>query len=290
MAYKLSTPSTFINYVQTLIAQIILLVGIGALLSSWVYVNNFQQSYQESILFSIELKADAGEAEVFSYQKKLEVSSFVKPKTVEYLSKEDGIKLLGEQLNTEELLLFGENPLPNILRFQLRASHLAQADEILAEIKQQSFVKEILYTEDIVEKASSSMYWWGILVLFLVIFFIFAQLVLVANFLKLNILKFQKKLHLLQLAGASKTQLYRPFWKQCLRTGASVSVIAIFVWWLLLSFVENNVEGLRDFNNNFVSFCILCVLILLSVGTWWYLAYTQTHKYWLDPLESNKKS
>ena len=287
MAYKLFTASTFINYVQTLVAQIILLVGIGALLSSWVYVNNFQQSYQESILFSIELKTDAGEAEVFSYQKKLEVSLFVKPNTVEYLSKEDGIKLLGEQLNTEELLLFGENPLPNILRFQLRASYLTQAEEILAEIRQQSFVKEILYTEDIVEKASSSTYWWGFLVIFLVIFFIFAQLTLVANFLKLNILKFQKKLRLLQLVGASKMQIYRPFWKQCVRTGASVAVITIFIWWLLLSFVENNIEGLSNFNNSFISFCILCVLVLISVGTWWYLAHTQTHKNWLDPLKKD---
>jgi cell division protein FtsX len=128
---------TFINYVATVISLIIMLylLGVWGLLA--IYTNQFLNYSKENIPFYVELKDDAVESQVFAFQKELETSAFVRPKTVTYISKEDALDLFenDEIMTKEDVLLFGENLLPNMIRFYLNNTHFSDYEKIVKEMK-----------------------------------------------------------------------------------------------------------------------------------------------------------
>ena len=275
MTYRLSTAKNLYTYVSSLIVQAFLLGIVGILLSSMVYVVNLQQFYQENILFSIELKPNASAAEVFAYQKELEVSTFVEPKTVEYISKEDGIKLLEGKVGREELLLFGKNPLPNMLRFQVNSVALADLDKILREIESLSFVQELVYTEDMINKSRIPVLWWSTLATFLVIILVSVQWVPITSYLRLNMLESGQMPPIVQCPETNQKQFNFSFRKQCMLAGGGTGLVALVFWWLLLWGIEESMPSLPNFKTSFLSFCIGSVIMGTSLISWWNVSKIQ---------------
>jgi cell division protein FtsX len=111
------------------------LLGVWGLLA--IYTNQFLNYSKENIPFYVELEDDAVESQVFAFQKELETSAFVRPKTVTYISKEDALDLFenDEIMTKEDVLLFGENLLPNMIRFYLNNTHFSDYEKIVKEMK-----------------------------------------------------------------------------------------------------------------------------------------------------------
>lgn len=278
---------TFVNYIATVISLIIMLylLGVWGLLA--IYTNQFLNYSKENIPFYVELKDDAGESQVFAFQKELEASNFVREKTVEYISKEDALDLFesDDVMTKEDVLLFGENLLPNMIRFYLNDAHFSDYEKIVKEIQANNFVEQVFYTEAPAESLSGKVYRLEIILLVLMLFFIFVVVTLMKNTLKLTFLANKDLIRTMQMAGATLDKMGGPYIRQSLKNGFLSSIIAVAFLWLTRILLDNGLGTFGQYDLDFWTSILSVIVIVVGVFLSWFCTRQSVRKYMRSLVE-----
>jgi cell division transport system permease protein len=281
-------PKITVNYIATVISLIIMLylLGVWGLLA--IYTNQFLTYSKENIPFYIELKDDAGESQVFAFQKELEASDFVREKTVEYISKEEALDLFeGDEIMTkEDVLLFGENLLPNMIRFYLDGAHFAGYEQIVKEIQQNAFVEHVFYTEAPAENLSGKVYRLEIILLVLMLFFIFVVVTLIKNTLKLTFLANKDLIKTMQMVGATLEKMAAPYIRQSLKNGLLSGIIAVAFLWLTRILLESGLGTFEQYDLDFWTSILSAIVVVVGVFLSWICTRHSVQKYLKKPVEA----
>lgn len=275
------TSKTFINYLATVISLIIMLylLGVWGLLA--IYTNQFLNYSKENIPFYVELKDDAGESQVFAFQKELEASAFVRTKTVEYISKEDALDLFenDDVMTKKDVLLFGENLLPNMIRFYLNDAHFSEYEAIVQQIQANTFVEHVFYTEAPAESLSGKVYRLEIILLVLMLFFIFVVVTLIKNTLKLTFLANKDLIKTMQMVGATLEKMAAPYIRQSLKNGFLSGIIAVAFLWLTRILLENGLGTFGQYDLDFWTSILSVIVIVVGVFLSWICTRHSVQKY-----------
>ncbi|MCP4442807.1 MAG: hypothetical protein GY810_28210 [Aureispira sp.] len=278
-------PKTFFNYIYAIVSLTFMLYWLGILGSVLIYTSNLLTYFRENIPFYIELKDNAPEADVFKYQKKLEVSEFVKKGSVRYISKEEAVEELegDDLLSKDDLMLFGENLLPNMIAFHMRGDFVTSNEEIIAEIRTMGFVEDVFHMEGATRNISTNLYRVGLIVLVLVIFFIFVAITLIKNTLKLMILSNKQLIQTMQLVGSNWEYMSKPYLQQSIRNALFSSGIAIVAILITIWIAQSQIDGLSHFASasSFVGLSV--VLIIVSMLVSWGSTRHSINKYMRVP-------
>lgn len=279
---------TLVNYIATIVSLIIMLylLGVWGLLA--IYTNQFLNYSKENIPFYIELKDNAGEAQVFAFQKELEASTFVKEKTVQYISKDEALDLFedDEMMTKEDVLLFGENLLPNMIRFYLNDAHFLDYEQIVKEIQSNPFVEHVFYTEAPAENLSGKVYRLEIILLVLMLFFIFVVVTLMKNTLKLTFLANKDLIQTMQMVGATFEKMAAPYIRQSLKNGLLSGIIAVAFLWLTRILLESGLGTFEQYDLDFWTTILSVVVILIGLFLSWICTRHSVQKYLKKPVEA----
>lgn len=255
------------------------LLGVWGILA--IYTNQLIHYSKESIPFYVELKDDANEALVFAFQKKLEASDFVKKQTVAYISKDQALETLeGDAvLAKEDVLLFGENLLPNMIRFSLNEAHFSNYETIIADIQAMNFVEQVFYTEMPTQKLSTKVYRLEIILLVLLLFFIFVVVTLIKNTLKLILLANKGRIQTMQLVGATLEQMTQPYIRQSLKNGLFSALVAIACLWLTRMILESGLGTFAQYDLDFWTGILSATIVLVGTFSSWICTKHSVQKY-----------
>lgn len=261
-------PASARNFFYAIIALSILLYLLGALGLLALYSNNAFTFAREQVPFFVELKDSASESEIFDLEQQLKKNNYVKAGSLRFISKDEAMKsLIDEHLTEEDLMIFGENLLPNSLEFHLNSSSVAEHGQIIKELKANSIVANVFHTEEILNSFNSNLQIIVLISGLLLIFFIFAALVLIRNTLKLSILSNLETIKILKISGAEKSYLRKPFLIKSLKSGLISASIAISGLLITVFILENRSKELSYFGS-FAGLTIICtVLLLIGVVT-----------------------
>ena len=237
-------PQTIRNYIYAVVgvAITLYLMGVGGMYH--ISTNALATAMYEQIPFTIELKPDANDATVYAYQEELKQQTAILPQSLKYISKETGFKNLHQELlqgasAADSLALAGlANPLPNVLQFNIRASHFDHYEALLTEIRQKPFVADVWYAEHLVASQANSfrttIQWFeqkGITLLLGALLFSFVAFALIKNTLKLLFVDNREYIRTLQLLGATTDFIAKPYLLQSWRNGAiSVAAALVMLW------------------------------------------------------------
>ena len=286
-SHKESHPATVFNYLYATISLAILLYLLGALGVLVVYSNNAITYVRENIPFYVELSDSATDAEVFKFQELLESSAYSKPGSVKFVSKAEAMKEMTADgsITEEDIMLFGENLLPNAITFKLKSDYVADFDSIEKEITAHKFVTNVAHPEEMLPPASTNLRRLEIITLILVIFFIFVAITLIKNTLKLSILANKNTIKILQISGATKDYLTKPYLKRSIWNGLICAGIAIIALILTIFLLQSQIKDISEFANWGSFFAIFLGLSGVGVLTFWGSAQHSIRKYFSMPIE-----
>lgn len=287
-SHKISNPKTYVNYISAIISLTIMLYLLGISGLGAIYTNQLVNWSKENIPFYVELKDDANKALVFSFQKKLEVSTYAKPQTVEYLSKEQALELLGEDdefLAKEDVMLFGENLLPNMIRFCIKNEKFGGYEEIVKEIEANEFVEHVFYTEDPAQNLARRVYRLEIILLVLMLFFIFVAITLIKNTLKLLLVANKDLLKTMQLVGSTREYMVKPYINQSLKNGLLSGIIAIGCIWVTRYLLQSELGALFKYNIDMWTIILSSIVLFTGVFLSWICTRHSINKYFKKPVE-----
>ena len=193
------------------IALVLFLLGVFALLM--MHAQKLSNHLKENIGFEVVMNSNVKEANILKLQQELDSMPAVK--STEYITKEEAIRRLSEDLGEDFLQWLGneENPLlPSIdVRFNADWANNDSINLIQAQLEKNKDVKEIYYQKSLVNLINQNVRRIGIALIIASLILLIIAITLIRNTIRLSIYSKRFLVRSMQLVGATPAYIRRPF-------------------------------------------------------------------------------
>ncbi|GHT01982.1 cell division protein FtsX [Bacteroidia bacterium] len=238
-------PINFINSKITATVSIALVLFLlGLILLIYFFANNFSNQVKETLSIDIVLQYGTKPGQIKDLQAKLEAQPFTK--TTTFHPKEEAVLELVEELgvNPEEFL--GFNPLDDVIVLHLNAAYASPDSLYLVKEKLAKYSSDINsteYREELLQSVNKNLNRLSMGLLVLAALLMFISYVLISNTIRLSVYAKRFLIHTMQLVGAKKSFIIKPF---IISNGWAGVVAAIGACGLLYGLVLYVIEQLPD--------------------------------------------
>ena len=267
------------SYFSVIVSITLVLFLMGFFSFLVLSANKLANYFKEQVTVTVLIKDDAKNADIEQLQKTLSVASFVK--SVRFVSKEVAAEKFSKDIGEDFVTFIGTNPLQNTIDLSLKAEY-AEPDkmrEIKRELEQNSFVTEVVYDQSLVALIHENVNRIGIVTLIFSALFTFVSILLINASIRLSIYSKRFIIKTMQLVGATRSFIRRPFLWTNVRLGILSALIAIVLFYLsLLAIVKSYPEFniLMDTDTlSIVFISIITIGILIS----WLSTYFATQRF-----------
>ncbi len=224
------------------IALVLFLLGILGLLV--LNTKKMADRSKEQITISIFLKEDTKEIEVDQLQKTLAMSDYTKSAT--YVSKEEAAKQHSEDIGEDFVDYLGYNPLKNSIDVKLKADFVTaeKVAEIAETLSEKSFVDEVSYDKVLVGMVAKSVEKIGFWILVASAIFTFIAVLLINSSIRLSIYSKRFIIKTMQMVGATKTFIRKPFIWQNIKLGMIGALVALVGITGVVYYINTNFQDL----------------------------------------------
>ncbi|MBQ4399003.1 MAG: permease-like cell division protein FtsX [Bacteroidales bacterium] len=201
------------SYLMSLmsIALVLFLLGVFALLM--MHAQKLSNHLKENIGFEVVMNSNVKEDKILQLQKELDAMPAVK--STEYITKEEAIRRLSEDLGEDFLQWLGneENPLlPSIdVRFKADYANNDSIAAIQAQLLKNTNVKEIYYQKSLVGLINQNVNRIGLALMVASLVLLIIAITLIRNTIRLSIYSKRFLVRSMQLVGATPAYIRRPF-------------------------------------------------------------------------------
>ena len=215
------------SYLSSVISISLVLLLVGA--ASFIVFNASAVGayFREHIHVTVILKKDTPAVQAVAYQRRIEAEPFVK--ATHYVSVQEGEKELREMLGEDFLDVFETSPVPSSVEVTVRAAWM-NPDSLLVVHKRLSdspIVEEVDCRIPLVESVGVSFGKLGLAVLLVLALLVIISIALIANTVRLNLYANRFTIHTMQLVGASRSFIARPYVRRTVAQGLVGSLIAL---------------------------------------------------------------
>ena len=280
----------FASTISTVVSISLVLFMLGLVGFIILASGKIEAMVKENIGFSVYLSNTAKEVEIFEIQKLLDAAEYVK--STHYISEDEAVEILRKDLDPNEdfiQFLDGHNPLPASIDVIMNASyaHSDSIEWIVADLTNQPIVKEVIYSKSLVDLVNDNAKQISIFILaFGGLLFIIA-IALINNTIRLTIYSKRFLIRTMQLVGATRGFIRRPFLFKGIVHGMYASILAIAMLTGALYFVRQEVPQLleiQDFNMLGSLFCAILITGILISWTSTFFAVTKYLKLKVNEL------
>ena len=278
--FEVSTSSkkTKSVYISTVISIALVLLMAGLLGLILVHAKNLSNHIKENIVLNIILNEDTQESDALKLQNTLNSNHHVL--STEYISKELAARNLQQDLGEDFLEFLGYNPLSASIDVHLKAEYANQdsIQSFIKEISANKVVKEMVYQESLIDLVNKNIRIIGLVILTFTIILLIIAVALINNTIRLSIYSQRFLIKSMQMVGATKGFIRRPFLGYGILHGLLGAVIAIVLLIVVLYFGQQQIPELILLQNYFefaIIFLGVIVIGILISGLSTYFAVTK---------------
>lgn len=243
-----------------------------------VHAKNLSKYVKENIVLNVIVNDGISEGDVLTLQKDIEKDPYTLRS--EYISKELAAKNLKEDLGEDFIEFLGHNPLLPAIDVYMKEDY-ANTDSIQAfinKISKNEKIKEVVYQESLIDMVNHNIRVISIVVLAFAAILLIIAIALINNTIRLAIYSQRFLIKSMQLIGATKNFIRRPFITYGIVHGLLGSLISILLLILILKFAQQQVPELV-FLRNWYEFALIfigvIILGILIAGLSTYFAVTK---------------
>ena len=259
------------------ISLVLFLIGLLGLLI--INAKELSDYFRESLSFSVMLDEDSKEADIRMLQKDLDAKHFVK--STEYFSKEQAAENLKEELGEDFLSFMGYNPLlPSIDVYLLAEfTHPDSVLNIEKYLLEYTVVKEVYFQESFLHLLNENVRKVSIVLLVFSGLLLFISLTIINNTIRLSVYSKRFLINTMQLVGATKPFIRKPFLLRSIIHGILAALIAILLLMAILYFIEQEFYLLFTLQDIGLILYLFGGIILLGMIINYLSTYFSVNKY-----------
>ena len=260
------------SYAVSLVSIMLVLFLLGAFAIFMMHARKLSNHVKENIGFEIVMNSDVKEANILRLQKELDAMPAVK--STEYITKDEAISRLSEDLGEDFLEWLGpeENPLlPSIdVRFHANYANTDSIAKVETLILDNPDVKEVYYQKSLVDLINKNLRKIAVVLMIVSLALLLIAIALIRNTIRLSIYSKRFLVRSMQLVGATESFIRRPFLKQGVSQGFFGGLLADLLLISILYWVSKRVPDLTLVQDTTVIACILVGIVILGVLLAWF--------------------
>ena len=200
------------SFYSTLSMTLVLFL-LGAFAVFILNTDDLLKSFKETLDLVVEIKTDASRDNARILMRRIEALPCIKAGSSEFVSKEEGFSFLKKQMGQDANIPSIDNPLFDVLKFNMNAECLNKDSLAITMnyIKSDTIVNEVYFPEEMVGTIAVHLQQAGRLFLILSIIFVIIAIVIIHNTVKLALYANRFTIKTMEMVGASKSTIKRPF-------------------------------------------------------------------------------
>jgi len=259
------------------IALVLFLLGLLGMLV--LNAKKVSDHFKEQVVLTIYLKDTAKDVEVKQLEKSLAMADYVK--TTEYVSKEQAAEFMKEENGEDFMDFVGYNPLQNSIDVHLKADFVTsdQLGKISEEALSKNFVDEVTYDNDLVTLMNNNVKKISFWVLVISGIFTLIAVLLINSSIRLAVYSKRFTIKTMQMVGATKQFIRRPFVWKSVRLGIIGGFLALFGMAIVLFYLNKTFPELELLSNPILVAFLFIFVFTLGIIITWISTYIATQRF-----------
>ena len=259
------------SYAMSLVSIMLVLFLLGVFAIFVMHARKLSNHIKENIGFEIVMNSDVKEANILRLQKELDAMPAVK--STEYITKEEAISRLSEDLGEDFLEWLGNeaNPLlPSIdVRFHAAYANTDSIAVIEAQLQENTDVKEVYYQKSLIDLINNNIRKIATVLMIVSLILLFIAIALIRNTIRLSIYAKRFLVRSMQLVGATESFIRRPFLKSGVSQGFFGGLLADLLLVGILFWISKRIPDLMLIQDTTAIVAILVGVVVLGVILAW---------------------
>ena len=202
-------------------------------------------------------------------------------KESDFITKEIAAESFTKEIGEEFVDFLGYNPLLDIITVKLFGDKIDvyNIEEFIDSLNNFVIIEEIVYDKPLVETLVKNFERIGLWIIIVSILFFVISFSLINNSIKISINSKRNTIRTMQLVGATKKFIRRPFILNYMKIGLFSSMLSIIVLFILINQFNTQLNEINFFSN--INDILILILFVVSFGilTSFVSSYFITQKY-----------
>ena len=250
------------------IALVLFLLGILGLLV--INAKSVSDNFKEQVILTIYLEDSSKEVEIKQLEKSLAFSDYVKQ--TKFISKESAADFMKLEYGEDFLDDVGYNPLKNSIEVNLKADFVTarRLDSITESTMKKNFVEDIKYDKDLVSLMNSNVKRLSLWILIISGIFTGIAVLLINSSIRLAVNSKRFSIKTMQMVGATKKFIRKPFIWRSIRLGIIGSILALVGMGVVVYYVDKSFPEFNLIQNQLsIGALFGCIFVVGVLITWW---------------------
>ena len=253
----------FTSYVSITVIMSIVLFLFGFFGIFFISSNSIANSFKEDFSVSIFFKENAKKIEIIQLQNELLMSSYIQK--LKYISKDDALLIMKEEYGQDFIQELGFNPLVNSIDINLKSEFVeaSSLDSISAIISKKIYVDEITYDKNLINSINNNIRRVSLWLMPSIMILSIITFLVINSSIRLSIYSNRQLIKTMQLVGATKSFIRRPFIRTNILLSIISSLISISILILLIYYIDSNISFVENIK---LQSLIMLFIIIISLG------------------------
>jgi len=243
-------------YISVVLSITLALFVIGVFGILVIYSKELERVVKENVKIQVFLKNHITEAQRLQVEKNLYSKNFLpkvnKDKAIQFVSKEEAARQFIKETGEDFQKFLGENPLRDAYLVGIDPAYQDNASlvKIKSEVEAISGVFQVYYVENVIESVNQNVAKIGFVLIGIATILLITVILLINNTLRLALFSQRFLIRSMQLVGAKRWFIQRPFLLRATLHGLVSGLIASGLLIGLITYANNHVEDLQLIQNN----------------------------------------
>lgn len=261
------------SYFSVVLSIFLVLFLLGLLGLFIINSNKLANDFKEKIAMTVFFENAAKDTTLVKFGKELKVAPYAK--SMVYVTKEQAAKQHTDIIGEDFMTFLGENPLQNSYDIHLKADYVEKDSiaKIEAKLRENPMVSDIVYDKQLVNLVNDNIKKVSMWILIISGFLTFIAVLLINSSLRLSIHSNRFIIKTMQMVGATKAFIRKPFVTRSIKLGIMGAVLAILALIGVLLYVESKFPDLGILENK----GLIGIVLLAVFGVGILITWVSTH-------------
>ena len=253
------------SYFSVIISITFVLLLLGILGLFVLNYRSISSHFKEQIVMNVYLKNSAKEIEITQLKKKILLNPATKK--VNYISKEQAAESYVSDIGEDFISFLGYNPLLDVIDIFFKASFVNNQTLYSTKIDIESFdfVEEVVYDKPLLELLEENVQKITFGLLFFTLLFIVIALLLINSSIRLSIFSKRFVIKTMQLVGAKKSFIRKPFILNNMLLGFISSIISLGILSYFIYIINSQFPEFKIFNQTYELVLIYLMVMVFGI-------------------------
>jgi cell division transport system permease protein len=267
------------SYFSVVLSVFLVLFLLGILGFFIINSQKLANNFKEEIAMTVFFKNDATDSIIKAYAQELKMAKFTK--SFVYVSKDAAAKQHTDIIGEDFMTFLGTNPLQNSYDINLKADYVERDSitKIERKLRENSMVSDIVYDKQLVNLVNDNIKKVSMWILIISGFLTVIAVLLINSSLRLSIYSHRFIIKTMQMVGATKAFIRKPFVIRSIKLGMIGAGLAILALIGVLIYLQTNFPSLGILDDELLVVSVLLLVFGIGVLITWISTYFATQRF-----------